>query len=483
MKIETMTRFDFGAADMDSGLFFDAVASRLAAGGRAVAYFAVPEGGAYRLVMAIAFDRDGRAEVYSTAVAGPFRSLTPSFPQLHLFEREIYEQSGLKPEGHPWLKPLRFNTPGAIPGVADYFTVHGSQVHEVAVGPVHAGIIEPGHFRFQCHGERVFHLEIMLGYQHRGVEKKMICGPDGRSIHYAETLAGDTTVGHAWAYCGAVEALAGVNVPPRAQALRGIMLELERLANHTGDLGALAGDVAYLPTASFCGRLRGDFLNMSALICGNRFGRNMLCPGGVAFDLDFALIKELKLRLDNTYRDVENAVSLLWETNSVSDRFDGTGIIAKEVAEGLGIVGPAARASGVGLDTRRNFPYGPYEGFTMSVSGSGDVYSRAYVRWLEIQKSAELVAAWLDALPEGPVSADCGELKSGGAALSLVEGWRGQICHFAVTGADGKFSHYKVVDPSFHNWQALAMALRGGEISDFPLCNKSFNLSYCGRDL
>lgn len=483
MKIETMTRFDFAPADMDSGLFFDAVASRLAAGGRAVAYFAVPEGGAHRLVMAIAFDRDGRAEVYSTAVTGPFRSLTPSFPELHLFEREIYEQSGLKPEGHPWLKPLRFNTPGSRPGVADYFTVHGSQVHEVAVGPVHAGVIEPGHFRFQCHGERVFHLEIMLGYQHRGVEKKFVGGPDGRSIHYAETLAGDTTVGHAWAYCGAVEALAGVNVPPRAQALRALMLELERLANHTGDLGALAGDVAYLPTSSFCGRLRGDFLNMTALVCGNRFGRNMLRPGGVAFDLDPALIKELKLRLDRTYRDVENAVSLLWETNSVTDRFDGTGVITKEVAEGLGIVGPAARASGVGLDTRRNFPYGPYEGFTMSVSGSGDVYSRAYVRWLEIQKSAELAAGWLDALPEGPVLAECCELKPGGAALSLVEGWRGQICHFAVTGEDGKFRHYKITDPSFHNWQALAMALRGGEISDFPLCNKSFNLSYCGRDL
>jgi Ni,Fe-hydrogenase III large subunit len=483
MKIETMTRFDFGAADMDAGLFFDAAASRLAAGGRAAAYFAVPEGGAHRLVMAIVFDRDSRAEVYSTSVSGPFRSLTPSFPQLHLFEREIYEQSGLKPMGHPWLKPIRFNTPGAVPGVADYFTVHGSQVHEVAVGPVHAGVIEPGHFRFQCHGERVFHLEIMLGYQHRGVEKKMIGGPDGCSIHYAETLAGDTTIGHAWAYCGAVEALAGVNVPPRAQALRGLMLELERLANHTGDLGALAGDVAYLPTASFCGRLRGDLLNMSALVCGNRFGRNMLRPGGVNYDLDPALIKELKLRLDRTYRDVESAVSLLWETNSVSDRFDGTGVITKEVAEGLGIVGPAARASGVGLDTRRNFPYGPYEDFTMSVSGSGDVYSRAYVRWLEIQKSAELVAGWLDALPEGPISAECGELKPGGAVLSLVEGWRGQICHFAVTGGDGRFSHYKVVDPSFHNWQALAMALRGGEISDFPLCNKSFNLSYCGRDL
>jgi Ni,Fe-hydrogenase III large subunit len=483
MKIETLSGFDFRSTDLDAGMFFGTVSSRLAAGGRAVAYFAMPEGGAWRLVMAIAFDRDGRAEVYSAVIDGPFRSLTPSFPQLHLFEREIYEVSGIRPLDHPWLKPIRFNTPGAVPGVADFFTVHGSQVHEVAVGPVHAGVIEPGHFRFQCHGERVFHLEIMLGYQHRGVEKRLSAGPDARSIHYAETLAGDTTAGHAWAYCGACEALAGVNVPPRAQTLRAIMLELERLANHTGDLGALSGDVAYLPTASYCGRLRGDFLNMTALVCGNRFGRNMLKPGGVNFDLDQALIKELKLRLDSTYRDVETAVSLLWDTGSVIDRFEGTGVVSKQAAEGLGLVGPAARASGVGLDTRRNFPYGPYEGFTLSMSGSGDVYSRAYVRWLEIQKSVDLISGWLDNLPAGALEADCGELRPDSAALSLIEGWRGQICHFAVTGPDGRFRHYKVTDPSFHNWQGLAMALRGGEISDFPLCNKSFNLSYCGRDL
>ncbi len=483
MKVEHLSGFNFGAADLDPSIFFETAASRLASGGRALAYFAVPEDAARRLVLAVSFDREGRIEVYSTLVQGAFKALTPAFPQLHLFEREIFEETGLKPEGHPWLKPLRYNTPGAVPGVADYFTVHGSQVHEVAVGPVHAGVIEPGHFRFQCHGERVFHLEIMLGYQHRGVEKRFIGGPDGRSLHYAETLAGDTTIGHGWAYCGAVEGLCGVNVPPRAQVLRGIMLELERLANHTGDLGALAGDVAYLPTSSFCGRLRGDFLNMSALLCGSRFGRGMLKPGGVNFDIDDALAGELKARLSAAFADVQRAVSLLWETSSVTDRFEDTGVVSRQAAEGLGLVGPAARASGVGQDTRRNFSSGPYEGFTLSVSGSGDVYSRAYVRWLEIQKSAELISGWLDALPPGPVEAGCAELRPSSGAVSLVEGWRGQICHFALTGPDGKLRHYKVVDPSFHNWQGLAMALRNGEISDFPLCNKSFNLSYCGRDL
>jgi Ni,Fe-hydrogenase III large subunit len=240
----------------------------------------------------------------------------------------------------------------------NFFTIDGDEIHEVAVGPVHAGVIEPGHFRFQCHGEQVFHLEISLGYQHRGVERALVGGPNKRTIHYLETLAGDTTVGHATAYCQAIEGLAGCKVPARAQVLRGVALELERVANHTGDLGALAGDVGYLPTMSFCGRLRGDFLNMTALLCGSRFGRGLVRPGGVGFDLDDARAGQLVERLEQALRDVTGAAELLWNTSSVRARFENAGTVSREMCYALGLVGPVARGCGV-----RNFQIHPSAGF------------------------------------------------------------------------------------------------------------------------
>jgi Ni,Fe-hydrogenase III large subunit len=409
---------------------------------------------------------------------GPFPSLTPECPQLHLFEREIAEEFGVEAVGHPWRKPVRT-------GSSDWFRVEGDEVHEVAVGPVHAGVIEPGHFRFQCHGERVFHLEIALGYQHRGLEKRMAGGPDRRTIHYVETLAGDTTIGHATAYAHALEALAGVEVPPRAQALRGVALELERLANHVGDLGALAGDVGYLPTSAWCGRIRGDWLNLTAAICGNRFGRDLVRPGGVRFDVDAALASSLSQRIDETERATASAVELLWDSTTVMGRFEDTGRLSLKTAAEIGLVGLAARACGIGRDVRRDFPAGIFRFSHVPVStwSSGDVFARAYVRWLEVQQSIRFLKEQLGALPAGPVLAPIGGPARDRLVVSLVEGWRGEICHVATTGADGRLERYKVVDPSFHNWFGLALAMRGQPVSDFPLCNKSFNLSYCGHDL
>ena len=455
-------------------------------GARIAALFGhrVPDENTTRVFAVLADGNTGTLSLLSTDVVEKYSSLTPECPQAHWFEREIAEQCAVLPEGHPWLKQIRFQS-SRPPGVTNFFQVEGEEIHEVAVGPVHAGVIEPGHFRFQCHGEDVLHLEIALGYQHRGVERALIGGPNKRTIHYMETLAGDTTIGHATAYCQAVEALSNCQPPARGQALRGVALELERLANHTGDLGALAGDVGYLPTASFCGRIRGDFLNMTALLCGSRFGRGFVRPGGIGFDIDQGRMAQLLERIGQALHDVTTAANLLWSTSSVRARFENAGTISRKMCNDLGLVGPAARACGLERDVRQEFPFGIYRFFQLPVSTfhTGDVFARAYVRWLEIQRSVAFIRDQLKTLPPGSIRAERKSLAANAMVVSLVEGWRGEICHVAVTDEHGKFSHYKIVDPSFHNWFGLAMAMRGQQISDFPLCNKSFNLSYCGHDL
>jgi len=459
--------------------FRKGVLSSVEKGARVSAFFGVPAGkNKARFYCVLALDNAGSLNVLSADVEEKYPALTPECVQVHLFEREIFEQCGVRPEGHPWLKPVRFSQ-------TDFFYMEGEEIHEVAVGPVHAGIIEPGHFRFQCHGETVYHLEISLGYQHRGVERALIGGPDKRTIHYMETLSGDTTIGHAANYCRAVESLSGCRVPARAQAIRGIAHELERLANHIGDLGALAGDVGFLPTQSYCGRIRGDVLNMTAEICGNRFGRGLLLPGGVGFDIGDEAAEKLLARLDAISRDAASAVNLLWNTPSVMSRFDDAGVLDQATCDKIGLVGVAARACGADRDVRRDFSYGIYRfcHIPVSLCSGGDVFARAFVRWLEAQRSLAFVKTQLQSLPSGPVGQSCGKLAPERLVAALVEGWRGEICHVGLTDKQGKIAAWKIVDPSFHNWFGLALALRNGQISDFPLCNKSFNLSYCGHDL
>jgi Ni,Fe-hydrogenase III large subunit len=467
------------------------VASAPARRRRVSARFGRRAGEQLEIVLVLANDAEGVLELASAALPESFPSMTPASAEVHLFEREIAEQWGVRPLGHPWSKPVRFQRPlrdgapePATIGVADFYRIEGDEVHEVAVGPVHAGVIEPGHFRFQCHGENVMHLEVSLGYQHRGVERAMLGAPK-RAIHYAETLAGDTTIGHATAHCMAVESLSTTRVPARALALRAVALEVERLANHVGDLGALANDVGFLPTASYCGRLRGDYLNLTAELCGSRFGRGMVRVGGVGFDVEAARVPELLSRLAAAERDTENAVRLLWETASVQARFEETGRVSVDLARSLGLVGVAARACGLARDIRRTHPFGYYRYAHVPISTwtSGDVFARAYVRGLEVKRSIDFVRATLGTLPDGAIASAPKPACPNSIAVSLIEGWRGELCHVAVTDDAGRFAAYKIVDPSFHNWIAIAMALRDQPISDFPLCNKSFNLSYCGHDL
>jgi Ni,Fe-hydrogenase III large subunit len=471
----------------------------LRGGGRLSALFGREEDGGVVLTAVLADDVEGRLGLLSARVGASYPALSSEAPAAQAFERELAEQLGVVPEGHPWLKPLRFEPPrraapdafgradprATIPGAYPFYAVEGEEVHEVAVGPVHAGVIEPGHFRFQCHGERVFHLEIVLGYQHRGVEALLRGGPGRRSVAVAESIAGDTAIGHGLAYVKAVEALAGAAPTARAMALRGIALELERVANHVGDLGALANDVGFLPTASYCGALRADFLNASAELCGNRFGRGLLVAGGVRFDLAAGEARALGARVRASWEQARAASSILLEAPSARARFEGTGTVSREVAAELGLVGPAARASGLDRDVRRDHAFGIYRFVHVPVTtaDSGDVLARALVRFLECERSVEFAAAQLEHLPEGDVRTAVGALAPRALVVTLVEGWRGEIAHVASTDAAGRLATYKVKDPSFHNWMGLAMALRDGQISDFPLCNKSFNLSYAGHDL
>ncbi len=453
---------------------------------RISSFFAVKEGeNANRLIAILADPSAHLLRISSAAVKQSYPALTRHYAGFNRFERDIFESAGILPEGHPNLKPLRF--PNGNVGSMPYFSMDGKAIHEVAVGPVHAGVIEPGHFRFECMGEMVYSLEISLGYQHRGVEKMLINGPDKRSAHLIETAAGDSSIAAAWNYAKLIEALSDTTVPKEVSDLRQIALELERCANHIGDLGALAGDVAFLPTASFCGRIRGDYLNMTADLAGNRFGRNLVIPGGCRYHLETALAQKISGKLRTVMPELWNALDLMFNSPTVLDRLENTGSVSEETARQLGLVGVAGRACALDVDARRDFP-GDFEvPAAVDVSGfSGDVLSRAKVRYCELKKSHEYLCAMLDRFSGAGMNAAfaaTGTLRKNAIAVALTEAWRGELCHVVLTDENGKFRAVKITDPSMHNWEGLAMALRNEEIAHFPICNKSFNLSYCGHDL
>ena len=475
----------------------ETIVSRCRDGWRILAFFGMKNDDTKEVLCVLGNAADKMLDAFRADMPRRYDSITPDCPQAHLFERELAEIWGVQPQGHPWLKPVRYcpaqegdraSRPG--PAQTNYYRVDGQEVHEVAVGPVHAGVIEPGHFRFQCYGENVMHLEIQLGFQHRDVEHLILNSAPNLVLPIVENIAGDTAIGHATAYCTLNERLAGVEPTDRAHILRRLALELERLANHTRDLGAIGGDTGFLPTASWNGRITGDWLNITSELCGSRFGRNLLCPGGVKWDVDADLAHQLIKRVRATYRDTRGSVDVMLQTSSVLARLTGTGAVSTERAEALGLVGMAARASGVCTDCRLDWPLCDLENRDISrrIHETGDVLARTLIRSEEVDDSAAAVESDLQYLARTAGQSACRvpmpeKLPAGRLAVALVEGWRGEICHVGVTDAEGRWAAYKVVDPSFHNWTGLAMALRGEQISDFPLCNKSFNLSYCGHDL
>ena len=420
-----------------------------------------------------------------------YPALTASHPSAQIYERELWEQTGLSPDGHPWLKPVRFEGERQQ-RMADYpfFQVRGQEVHEVGVGPIHAGVIEPGHFRFMCLGEQVHHLEIQLGYQHRGVEALLLRRPPLTLAASVESACGDSAVAYAWAYCNAVEALTDTAISDETEVLRGIALEMERVAMHLATLNGLATDIAFVQGTGTYGRLRTAMINASQRVSGNRFGRGWLRPGRARGITD-VLRQDLIQTLSTTATDVAGINELMCAALSVRARFQGTGMVSRKTAQDLGLTGLAARASGVALDAREQLPgrlctQRPISTLTET---AGDCWARMVLRMREIDVSIGWILAILN---DGrlDLSADRfhrdvlnAPLQPRALCVSLIEGPRGPVIHALETGDQGQLLHYKLQDPSLPNWFGLAMAVRDNPISDFPICNKSFDLSYCGNDL
>lgn len=416
------------------------------------------------------------------------------------FEREIKDLFGIEAIGHPDPRPLvrhafwptdyfPLRKDAVPPDFEDDGTpfpfkpVGGEGVYEIPVGPVHAGIIEPGHFRFSVIGETVIDLKIRLYFTHKGTEKLFEGRAPAQGVELAERISGDTTIGHSLAYCQALESLTQTEVPTRARYLRVILLEMERLYNHIADFGAIANDTGFAIAHAHCLRLRERLLRLNKLLTGNRLLRGSLIPGGVCFDLPEGL--DLSAELYVILQDFNEIVDISLKNTILTDRLEGAGYLSKETAIDHGALGYVARASGVDIDARRDHPFAAYNGldFQIPVFESGDVYARTMMRVEEAAQSVALIRQASKRMPSGPLTMPLGETPPFKPAFGIVEGWRGTIVHWVITDGEGKLFRVKIKDPSFVNWPALSFALLKNIVPDFPLCNKSFNLSYSGNDL
>jgi Ni,Fe-hydrogenase III large subunit/Ni,Fe-hydrogenase III component G len=486
------------------------VADRAAAAGlRLASLFAsdegTSEGFAVHHVWASA-DPAGFVRVWASVArdAGRFPSIAAKHPVANWFEREIMDYFGPIPEGHPnqnrvalhddwpegtWVLRRDFEDRQLVPRAGGQFRpyrpVTGEGVFHLPVGPVHAGIIEPGHFRFGVAGEPVLYLQLRLFYVHKGIEKRFERLPWRHGLFLAESISGDTAVGHALAYAHAIERLAGVDPPPRACYLRVALLECERIYNHVADVGAIATDVAFTVPASRAQALREGLVRIQERLFGSRLLRGTVALGGVKCDLTVGRRNELQHHLERLEREFKGLVTLLIDSGTFTDRIDGTGILETQVARDLGVVGIAARASGLDLDLRRDQPHDAYSGlhFEVPVEEGGDVRARLMVRAREVEQSISILRQVLENLPEGRVLSPLPDtLPAGSSALGWAEGWRGECLHWLRTDSQGRLDRVKINDPSFKNWPAIVRAVPGNIVPDFPVINKSFNLSYSGND-
>ena len=485
IKIQNNTRIDLGKIPI---LAMNSLREEIKTlGKRPIGFWGKDWGfGGTSLLVILADDENHEMYLSSTIFTShnkSYESVTQDVPSFHIFEREFYEQFGIEPLNHPWLKPVRINQ-----DKYPFFEMKGEEVHQVAVGPIHAGVIEPGHFRFMCNGETVYHLEIMLGYQHRGIEEMMLKNP---SNQLAESINGDSVIAYNTAYSQVMETLKDIKISNKAQLIRKAALEMERMAIHIGDLGAIAGDIAYLMGASVFGATRTLVINTMLEICGSRFGRGLVTVGGVNYDPSGEIIERALKTLDKVEQDVDRMTNTMLKNSTVMSRLEKTGTVSTEKAKEIGLVGMAARACGVPLDSRFDFPDGWMAelGFEKQpLKGTGDVNSRFKLRYKEIKESISMVRKIFDKLKDYKdepiiVEGANNKLAQDVMVVSVVEGWRGEIVHIAMTDIHSKLSKYKIKDPSFNNWYGLGLAVRNNGISDFPLCNKSFNLSYSGNDL